>query len=137
MQKCNRPCPTCPYIQEGKEIKGNTFTWKIKDKVDCNIYNCIYMIECDKERCRARYIGESERPLRKRFSEHKGYVNSIINTKATATGEHFNQPGHSSRNMKITIIEKVKNNEPNYRKERESYHIKKFNTFYKGINRQP
>ena len=52
-----------------------------------------------------------------------------------ATGAHFNLLGHSSDDMQITILEKVKINNEAYRKEREKYHIKIFNTYYKGINR--
>ena len=45
-------------------------------------------------------------------------------------------PGHSISNMKVTIVERVKKNDDQYRKEREKYFINKFNTFYRGINRQ-
>ena len=54
-----------------------------------------------------------------------------------ATGAHFNLPGHNFSDMKVTILEKVKKHDEAYRKERESYHIKKFNIFYRGINRKP
>ena len=50
---------------------------------------------------------------------------------------HFNQPGHSSANVKITIIERVKTNDEDYRLEREKFHIRNFNTFYKGMTRMP
>ena len=53
-----------------------------------------------------------------------------------ATGEHFDLPGHNISNMKVTIVERVKKNDDQYRKEREKYFINKFNTFYRGINRQ-
>ena len=52
------------------------------------------------------------------------------------TREHFNLPGHNISNMKVTIVERVKKNDDQYRKEREKYFINKFNTFYRGINRQ-
>ena len=29
MKKCNKPCQVCPFILEGKEIKGDKFDWKI------------------------------------------------------------------------------------------------------------
>ena len=54
-----------------------------------------------------------------------------------ATGEHFNSPGHSKNDMKFTILEKVKSNDPLYGREREKLHIRRFNTFYAGINREP
>ena len=59
---------------------------------------------------------------------HLGYIN---------TGEHFNLPGHTKADMKVLVLEKVKYTDPEYRKERESHLIRKFNTFYKGLNKKP
>ena len=82
-----------------------------------------------------QYIGESERVLKNRLAEHIGYVKSKnINQ---PTGEHFNLPGHTLSNMNILILEKVKNFNTNYRKEREKYLIRKFNTYYNGMNKMP
>ena len=55
--------------------------------------------------------------------------------KSKATGYHFNLPGHSIANLTVTILEKVKKHDEQYRKQREKYFIKKFNTYYKGLNR--
>ena len=51
----------------------------------------VYPVECNLENCKNRNVGESERMLKDRISEHVGY----IRTKKTniATGEHFNMPG--------------------------------------------
>ena len=54
----------------------------------------------------------------------------------TATGAHFNSPGHSLSDLRVTVIEQSKKNNHPYRKQREEYHINRFNTYYKGINRQ-
>jgi hypothetical protein len=70
-----------------------------------------------------------------RFAEHRGYANN--RDESQATREHFNSPGHSLSDMTITIIEKVKSNDDLYRKEREKHFIQKFNTFYKGLIKQP
>ena len=78
-----------------------------------------------------RYIGETSRILKFRLAEHRGYVN---NGDDTATGEHFNLPGHSLSDLSITILEQVKKKDDLYRKEREKYFIRKFNTFYRGLN---
>ena len=92
----------------------------------------VYCITC--KRCRQQYIGESERSLKERFSEHRGYVSNQKLTKAT--GHHFNQPGQSISAMTVTIIEKVHSKDELFRKEREKLFIKKINTKYKGINRK-
>ena len=93
------------------------------------------MIECNKPTCNKRYIGETERYICDRIYEHIGYIRTKKHEKAT--GHHFNLPEHSLANMTATILEKVKVNDQEYRKEREKYHIRKFNTFYSGINLKP
>ena len=77
-----------------------------------------------------KYVGETRRILKFRFTEHRGYVN---NHDGTPTGEHLNLPGHSLADMTVTILEKVRSSDDLYRKEREKYFIRKFNTFYKGL----
>ena len=81
-----------------------------------------------------KYVGETRRIMKFRFAEHIGYVNNYDDT---PTGEHFNSPGHSLADTTVTILEKVRSSDDLYRKEREKYFIRKFNTFYKGLNRQP
>ena len=81
-----------------------------------------------------KYVGETKRILKFRLAEHRGYVN---NKDDTATGEHFNMPGHNLSDLTVTILERVKSNDDLYRKEREKYFIRKFNTYYRGLNRQP
>ena len=120
------------YIKEGKYISGKKFMWKIFNILSCYSTNIIYMIECEKDDCQKRYIGFSTQEFRLRIYKHIGYVKNKNISKAM--GEHFNLPGHNLSNMKFTIIEKVKSLEPLYGREREKYHIRKFNTFYKGIN---
>ena len=67
-------------------------------------------------------------------SEHRGYVkNGHIDQ---ATGAHFNMPGHNVTNLKISVIEQVKFNSDLYRKEREEFFIRKFNTLNEGMNRK-
>ena len=81
-----------------------------------------------------RYIGETKRIFKFRMAEHIGYVQ---NKDDTPSGKHFNEIGHSLADMKMVILEKVKKNDELYREEREHYFIRKFNTYYKGLNGQP
>ena len=65
------------------------------------------MIECNK--CKIKYIGETERTLKERVGEHKNYIRQKHLNQPT--GEHFNQPGHSIDNFgetKCKIIQKRK-----------------------------
>ena len=84
------------------------------------------MIICQK--CNSKYIRETGRMLKARLSDHRGYINNQV--VSVTTGDHFNLPGHSLANMKITLLEKVKVNNDLYRKEMETYLINKFNTHY-------
>ena len=93
------------------------------------------MIECNKEYCKKRYIGITQQEFRERVYQHIGYVrNKSI---SRATGEHFNFPGHSTHNMKFTILEQVKSTDPIYGREWEKMLIRKFNSYFNGINKEP
>ena len=137
MTKCGKSCPTCPYIKERKTIKVKKTTWEIYGKVNCETKNVIYLIECNKQSCKTRYIGETSRQLKERFNDHKNYIKSIIPTQST--GEHFNSKGHGLHNVTITILEKVRRRkkDKNYRLERDKFYIKKFDTYNNGLNRKP
>ena len=134
MRKCNKPCQACPYILEGKEVKINyKTTWEITNRVNCKSKNIVYMIECDKQNCGQRYIGETKRSLATRFSEHKRYISRTFSSKAI--GNHFNKAGHGLKDVRITILEQMETLDDRYRKEREKILIDKFNTFNSGLNR--
>ena len=69
--------------------------------------------------------------LKTGLAEHCGYVRS---QKLDAhTGSHFNSPGHSIADLRITIVEQNKQNNHPYRKQREEYHIQRFYTYYKEM----
>ena len=103
----------------------------INKQVNCQSKNILYCITCDK--CSIQYIGETERTLQERFSEHKGYAVNMITSKAT--GEHFSQKTHKVSDMKVSALEKLSSTDPAVRKEREKYYISKMNTKYKGLNK--
>ena len=126
MKKCTK-CPICPFVKPAKRVKSTSNN----TSVNCQSQNIIYCISC--QNCRMQYIGESERSLQHRFSEHKGYAKN--KHLAKATGAHFNLPGHSASDMKVTILEKVHSMDPLVRKEREELFIRKFKILkYKGMN---
>ena len=61
-----------------------------------------------------KYVGETGRMLKARLSDHRGYIsNQVV---AISTGDHFNLPGHSLAPLNITILERVKEDNENYRK---------------------
>ena len=132
MHKCGA-CRTCQFVQTGKLVraKATSEVVEINTNVSCRDSNVVYLINCG--HCGEQYIGETEKTLHTRFSQHQGYVRNTDLLKAT--GEHFNQRGHSLSDMRVTILEKIYSSDPNYRKERESMWIRKFNSKYKGMNK--
>ena len=72
------------------------------------------MIECRKDRCNEKYIGETGRIFKFRLDEHRMYINTKDETQPT--GAHFNLPYHSLVNLKASVIEQVTINEEDYRK---------------------
>ena len=77
------------------------------------------------------------RPLLPAEHGQQWYPFGLVGVESRATGQHFNLPGHSMHNMKLTVIEKVKSDDPLYGREREKLMIRKFNSFYSGINKEP
>ena len=81
-----------------------------------------------------QYIGESERTLRERFLEHRGYDRRKEVHKST--GHHFNLGGRSIADMTISVAERITSSGPNYREEREKHWIEQFESLRMGINRK-
>ena len=135
MTRCAKSCTACPYILETKEIKiDSKNTWKINRKMNCNNFNIIYLLECQKNQCKQRYIGTTGRELKHRLAEHRGYISNLVLSRAT--GAHWNQPGHSLADLKVVILEQTRNNSEEYRKEREKFFIRLFDTYNTGLNRE-
>ena len=112
MKRCNQPrCEACPYILEGKEVSSPfcATSVRINSALDCNSKNLVYGLFCDKDNCNQIYIGKTERKLKERLSEHKS---SVRKKEKNVVGVHFNGPGHSVDNLKITGIEKILNRGP-------------------------
>ena len=135
MKKCGKNCPACPYVQTGRTFKATATTYEVdlNAQLDCNSKNICYAISCGVARCGQQYIGQTSKTIRERFSQHCSYVDRNVE----ATGRHFNLPGHCKSDMSVTVVEKIHNKEVWVREEIESMHIRKANTFYKGMNLKP
>ena len=135
MNKCGRQCTACPHIKVGNKVTlKNNKEWNTNKNVNCDSFNVIYLLECNKDNCRKRYVGETGRRFRFRGADHRGYITNKIESQPA--GAHFNLPGHSLDNMSATILEQVKYNNEGYRKEREKYFLRKLDTYNIGLNKQ-
>ena len=107
---------------------------KIYKNLNCNSYNIVYAIICKKEGCKEAYLGETKRLLKFRLADHRGYI--VNGDTSTATGQHFTSRGHSLADLSVAAIEQVKKDNIWYRKQREEFHIRRYNTLHKGLNRK-
>ena len=136
MKRCGKSrCPACPYIVPGKKFQATATNYRVElaSEMDCTTTNICYAISCGLERCGQQYIGQTSKSLKERASQHLGYVDRNVE----ATGRHFNLPGHCKSDMQFTAVEKIHSRHVWVREEIESNHIRKANTFYKGINLKP
>ena len=106
---------------------------KINASVDCNSKNTVYCIFCNKPGCNQIYVGQSQRELKQRFSEHK---TSVRTNAKKVVGQHFNEPGHSIYNMEVAAIEKVFDRGRKIIEKRESMWIENLEAEYKGLNQK-
>ena len=123
MTNCGKSCTVCPLIQYGKEVNvDHKTTWQIMKKMYRLTYNIVYLLKCQKESCKLRYIGSTGRLLKLRLGDHCGYILNQVTSRAT--GAHWN------------LLEECKMNSEKYRTKREKYFIRKFDTYDIGINRE-
>ena len=130
MRKGGTPCRTCPYVKQTKVIKSTATatTVELTRHHNCQDTNLVYIVECSK--CRlGQYIGETKHTVEHRWAEHLGYVRN--RRLDQATGAHLHLPGHSIDHMTFSVLEKIDNNNPQYRKARESHLIEIQFTFLK------
>ena len=132
---CNKPCEACPFVENTRTVKSTAtnLTVNINAPISCDTTWLIYVVNCQKRGCGQQYVGKTERSLRKRFLEHKGYVTNKMFEKAT--GYHFNTKNHDVCDMTITALEKIYTKDTFFIEEKEREWIRSFNTKYKGMNR--
>ena len=49
VRKCGIFFLICPYLKEGKQIRGKNFVWKVNSEISCESENIVYMISCEKK----------------------------------------------------------------------------------------
>ena len=92
-QRQQRGVRKCGKNREVKSLKINQKERQINQSLNCDISKCVYLIECSKDNCAMRYIGDTKRILKFSLADHRGYINNQDLT--TPTGQHFKSPGHT------------------------------------------
>ena len=91
------------------------------------------MISCKK--CRVQYVGETENALHVRMNGHRSNIHTKKTNKPVAA--HFCQSDHSVEDLEVRGIEKIHEDHPAKRRERESYWIFTLKTLApEGMNLQ-
>ena len=138
-KKCDQrqDCSVCPHSTNSTSHTCNSTGEKfpINSSLSCLTPWVVYSVSCDKGsgQCAQvkgpQYIGCSERPFKKRFSEHLGTVTQPCHKDTVKpVGAHFRLPGHDHSDMVAMPIEKIRTKCRFVMEARERYWIKKYNS---------
>ena len=78
--------------------------FKIRDTLNCESHNIIYLLSCDKF-YKSQYLGQTKLSMRLRFDQHRSDIRHHSRKESLET-KHFNSFGHTLNNMKCLVIEK-------------------------------
>ena len=73
--------------------------------------------------------------FKERMAEHRDYPKRDVQTEPS--GEYFTQHGHTVADLRGQVLEKVKSKDPFILWAREAMLIQKFNTFRRGLIKEP
>ena len=127
-----RCCLTFSHIQTATNFRSTTTNqaFNVRATATCKTRNVICLIECRK--CRKQYVGETQNPLHIHLN---GLRNDITHTRTEKpVAGHFNSPGHSLDNLRIPVLEVMRNFDESLRRRWESYLIQLRSLHLKGMN---
>ncbi|XP_070208302.1 uncharacterized protein [Littorina saxatilis] len=105
-------------------VTGQSF--HIRDCLSCTSTNVVYLIDCEK--CHGKqYVGETGQTVRRRFYGHTYTIRKDVDT---LVAKHFRSPEHSLSDMRVTVIEQVKVDNVDIRRQRERFWRYKLRTNY-------
>ena len=128
---CGRRCQMFTKHKHSDIKDSNGRPVVVTDSINCRTCNVVYGIYCEK--CEQLvYIGETRNMLKSRIQSH---LSSIRNKNTyEPVPVHFNSHDHTTEHFKFVGLEKVKQNRTIYRRNRESYYIKKYDIVNNGLN---
>ena len=104
-------CLTCMHTNSDDLLVGPSGWYEVYGRFNCMSCDVIYIITCEK--CCDIYIGETCRMLKERFKEHRRLANYLLkhpdSQRTTEVGLHFSTNGHTSEDMRVGVIKKVRN----------------------------
>ncbi len=135
---CTRKsCLTCKQYVKVPVVYGHTTDKKFAcvpngEELSCRSKNIVYLLSCNV--CGMQYVGETSRELHCRYMEHVRTIKK--NQLDTYLVKHFNQPGHSSDDLLVQILDIITDDfSKNHRETKELFWIKALVTAYPfGLN---
>ena len=124
-------------------------TYTIRDPVGCKNSNIIYLIDC--ARCGSmQYVGETGQTISRRMHGHRSDIGTGDTPRAadrpavptqdkykreSLVAKHFQSNNHTVRDMKVLVIEQIREDSSSIRKTRERFWRHKLRTNYpQGLN---
>ena len=116
--KCNHCRVACPILTEGGSFTSTNTgkTYKIKQFIDCDSMNVIYLSTCKK--CKGQYVGKSKTKFKLRHSNHKQEIKKCYG----GLGHHYGgDDGCGYENLTIMLIEKIQDSKCDTLADRETF----------------
>jgi len=129
--RCSKNCVTCIHSSGNRDKFRATATGKtfeIRQRITCTDINLIYVVECAK--CLAQYVGKTKGAFKTRMNAHR----SSIGKGTSSLGQHFEGPGHTSRDFTCFAIEIVRGGDIFTLGARERLWIDRLDTVSRGLN---
>lgn len=99
---CKRNCHICRLMLTTRNITShsNKIQYQIKESINCNSFNVIYIIQCRK--CEKQYVGQTGNTLIERFYGHKQDIRN--NNQYKPVSKHFTSANHSIDDVTVAGI---------------------------------
>ena len=125
-------CKTCAIIDPVSTIRRADISHTTHGTYTCNSTGLVYLIRCQKDCENAWYVGETCQTLRQRMNGHRSTINK--QDSFLPVGEHFNLPGHSHTDVRVTVLQ-GNLHDTRTRRITEQKLIAKFRAHSDGLNR--
>jgi len=120
-----RGCKTCSMIlPESTKVVSHTTkaSFPLQVSASCKTSDIIYLLQC--RRCSAQYVGETGQPLHARLNSHRSDVKHR-RTHEKPVAVHYTSHNHTVEDMKVLVLECMRQRDPVLRKIHEAQWIRK------------
>lgn len=98
-------CKCCAKMSGKERIFSSSTSYRTPKGTSCNSHGVVYHLECSRCRSKNVYVGQTSRPLGTRIAGHRA---AHRNKKSMPLYKHLGKPGHSFKDLKITVLQLVR-----------------------------